>query len=114
MSRNEAGSARSSGSTDTDGASEQSEATRFNSLSRLEERMSRDFFDAKCRAKASPIPLEAPVIQTTLFSNFDLSIYFSGCFTTIYRPRKSGTVTAVWTCRNLVAEVRVRFFKRFA
>src|SRR5437016_2848731 len=49
----------------TDSAPEQRRATRFSSSSRREERISRAPHCAKRRASASPIPLDAPVTQTT-------------------------------------------------
>ena len=56
---------KSSGITATDSAAVHCRATRFNSSSRLEDRTSRDPESAKRLASASPIPLDAPVIQTT-------------------------------------------------
>jgi len=58
-------------STDTDEAPAHNPATRFNSSSRLAERIKRAPARAKRFARASPIPLEAPVIQTTFLWNRD-------------------------------------------
>src|SRR5438477_12224713 len=69
------------GSTATDYAPDQAFATRSNSSFLREERIKRAPVFAKWRANDSPIPLEAPVIQTTLPRNTELAIK---TFTTIY------------------------------
>src|SRR5262245_28036527 len=65
---------RSSGSVQTVEALEQSVATRLNSGSRREERISRAPSRAKRLASASPMPLDAPVIQITLSLNSESAI----------------------------------------
>src|SRR5262245_39150667 len=65
---------RSRGSVQTFEAPEHSVATRLNSGSRREERIRRAPARAKRFARASPIPLDAPVIQITLSLNSESAI----------------------------------------
>src|SRR5690242_13452 len=73
----DSGLLRSSGSTVTDCAPAHVFATRSNSSFLLDEIIRRDPSRAKARASSSPIPLEAPVIQTTfpLNGEFGIDIY---------------------------------------
>src|SRR5215471_10964517 len=62
---------RSRGKVEIEGAFGQRAATRCNSASRRAERITRAPPAANCFASASPIPLDAPVIQTIFPVNFD-------------------------------------------
>src|SRR2546430_15826600 len=68
------GSLRSSASPATDSAPEHDPATRFSSSSRRADRISRAPDCANRLASASPMPLDAPVIQMNFPLKFDLGI----------------------------------------
>ena len=67
----------SSGSTNTSASGKlHATFTRSNSSSRRADKTSFAFCLAKVYANASPIPDDAPVIQTTLFSKYDIDVNY--------------------------------------
>src|SRR5258706_16477290 len=100
---------RANGSTDTDEAPEHNPDTRFNSSSRLAERISRAPARAKRFARASPIPLEAPVIQTTFLWKRDCNML--SMVLQQFTRAQAGTVTM--TIRSAFSYCRVVVFLFF-